>query len=80
MFFKKYILINDRPEKACDNGEAIFKYIYKNNPEIAKYTYFVIDNNNEDYYRLKKCGKVVKLNSRKHKFLYLEFPFQKKIL
>lgn len=68
---KKYILINDRPEKACDNGEAIFKYINKKRPDLAKYTYFVMDNNNIDYQRLKKYGKVVKLNSLKHKFLYL---------
>lgn len=74
---KKYILINDRPEKACDNGEALFKYINSNHPEIAKYTYFVMENNNEDYKRLKKCGKVVKLNGIKHKFLYLN---AKKIL
>lgn len=68
---KKYILINDRPEKACDNGEAVFKYISKNEPKFKKYTYFVIDNKNPDYKRLKKYGKVVKLNSIKHKYLYL---------
>ena len=55
---KKYILINDRPEKAGDNGEALFKYINKNELELAKNTYYVIDKNCEDYHRMKKYGKV----------------------
>ena len=68
---KKYILINDRYEKANDNGEAIFKYINKNEKEIAKNTYFAISGKCKDYKRLKKYGKVVKLYSIKHKFLFL---------
>lgn len=68
---KKYILISDRPEKAGDNGEAIFKYINKNMKNISKNTYYVIDKNNKDYSRMKKYGKVVKLRSLKHKFLFL---------
>ncbi len=68
---KKYILINDRPEKAGDNGEAIFKYINKNENELAKNTYFVISKKCKDYKRLKKYGNVVALNSIKHKLLFL---------
>ncbi len=68
---KKYILVNDRPQKAGDNGEAIFKYINKNEKKLAKNTYFVISNKCNDYKRLKKYGKVVKLNSIKHKLLFL---------
>ena len=68
---KKYILINDRPQKAGDNGEAVFKYINKNEKALAKKTYFVISNKCEDYKRLKKYGKVVKLNSFKHKYMFL---------
>lgn len=68
---KKYILINDRPEKAGDNGEAIFKYINRKEKELSKNTYFVIDKNNKDYRRLKKYGKVIKQQSLKHKFLFL---------
>lgn len=68
---KKYILINDRPEKAGDNGEAIYKYINKNEKNISKFTYYVIDKKNKDYSRLKKYGNVVKLKSWKHKFLFI---------
>lgn len=69
---KKYILVNDRPEKAGDNGEAIFKYINKNEKDIAKHTYFVISKKSKDYKRLKKIGKVVKKDSLKHKYLFLQ--------
>lgn len=68
---KKYILINDRPQKAGDNGEALFKYINKKEKRLAKNTYFVVSDKCEDYKRLKKYGKVVKINSAKHKFLFL---------
>ena len=68
---KKYILINDRPEKAGDNGEALFKYICANEKEMAKYTYFVIDKKSPDYERMKKYGNVVNIRSIKHRFLYL---------
>lgn len=68
---KKYILINDRPQKAGDNGEAVFKYINKNEKALAKKTYFVISNKCEDYKRLKKYGKVVKINSIRHKYMFL---------
>lgn len=68
---KKYVLINDRPEKGDDNGEALFKYINYNRKDIAKYTYFVIDKKSKDYKRLKKIGKVVNLRGLKHKFLFL---------
>ena len=68
---KKYILINDRLDKAGDNGEALFKYINKNLPKIAKKTYFVVSKDSSDYKRLKKYGKVVGTGSLKHKKLFL---------
>lgn len=69
---KKYILINDRANKADDNGEALFKYIYANKEKnIKTNTYFVISKNCTDYKRLKKIGNVVALKSLKHKFLFL---------
>jgi len=68
---KKYILINDRALKAGDNGEALFRYICQNEPELTKYTYFVISKNSPDFSRLKKFGKVVALGSLKHKLLFL---------
>lgn len=68
---KKYILINDRPEKASDNGEAVFKYINKYRKDLAKYTYYVISKENKDYSRLSEIGNVVIKNSKKHKYLFL---------
>ena len=72
---KKYILVNDRAFKAGDNGEAIFKYINEHEQELAKNTYFVIDKKSDDYNRLKKYGKVVKLGSLKHKFLFINSKY-----
>lgn len=72
---KKYVLINDRPDKAGDNGEALFKYIYTKRPDIAKYTYFVISKNSQDYSKMKKIGKVVPLRSLFHKFLFLNAKY-----
>jgi len=68
---KRYILINDRPEKAGDNGEALFKYICLNNKKLSKKTYFVLAKKNDEYKRLKKYGKIVIQNSLKHKFLFI---------
>jgi len=72
---KKYILINDRPNKAGDNGEALFKYIYSKRPDLAKYTYFVIDKKGANYNSLKKIGKVVHLRSVLHKILFLNSKY-----
>lgn len=72
---KKYILVNDRIIKGGDNGEALFKYINANEKKLAKYTYFVVDKNSEDFSRLKKYGKVVPFGSRKHKRLFLNAKF-----
>ena len=67
----KYILLCDRPEKAGDNGEALFKYINDNDKELAKNTYFVIAKKGKEYKRLKTIGKVILKNSIKHKYMYL---------
>lgn len=72
---KKFVLINDRPFIARDNGEAMFSYINKHHPETAKITYFVIDKNSSDYTRLKSIGKVVAKGSLKHKYLFLNAMF-----
>ena len=75
MRHKKYILISDRPEKGCDNGEAFFKYINQNHKDVAKYTYFAISKKSSEYNRLKKIGNVVATRSMKHKFLYLNAKY-----
>lgn len=62
-------LISDRATKAGDNGEALFRYLRKNHPEIdARY---VIDEHVPDYEAMKKIGPVLKRNSFKHKQLSL---------
>jgi len=72
---KKYILINDRPMKAGDNGEALFRYIRDNVPELRDYTYFVIRKNSSDYERMKPDGHVVALGSSEHKKLFINARF-----
>ena len=72
---KKYILINDRPEKAGDNGEAFFKYICDEKKEVSRDTFFVVSRNSNDYRRLKKYGKVVPYGSIKHKILFLNAKY-----
>lgn len=69
--FKQYILVNDRPEKAADNGEAIFRYIRSNEKDLAKHTFYVLEKNSPDYQRLKKYSHIVKKGSFKHKLLFI---------
>lgn len=68
---KKFWLINDRPDKAGDNGEAIFRYINEHKPQTAEKTYFAIRKDSPDYERLKNIGKVVAHGSLKHKHLFM---------
>ena len=63
-------LINDRNNKAGDNGEYFFKYLNdKHRDEID--SYFIISDNCEDYHRLKKIGNVIPLGSDEHKKKFL---------
>lgn len=68
---KKYILINDRPMVANDNGQAMFEYINKHHKDIASNCYFAISKNSEYYGKLKKKGNVVDIGSKKHKRIFL---------
>ena len=70
---KKYILINDRPGKADDNGEAIFRHINANYPELSRRTYYVVGQTMPKYEKreLRRIGKTVKHGSIRHKILYL---------
>ena len=71
-FKEKYYIINDRVTEGNDNGEALFKYIYKNDKKIARKTYYLIDKSNKNKYNeLKKIGKVLKFKSFKHKLKFL---------
>lgn len=68
---KKYIIINDRPMVANDNGQALFEYINKFHKKMAKKTYFAISKNSPDYKKLEKIGNVVDIGSENHKKLFL---------
>lgn len=61
-------LFFDRIDKADDNGEAMFRYVCKNCPDIE--SYFVIGKECEDYNRLQQVGKVIPANSVKHQLLF----------
>lgn len=62
-------LISDRYEKAGDNGEAFFKYMVENHPEIE--THFLLFKSSEDYDRLSKIGSVLEPYSWTHKMKHL---------
>lgn len=70
-FNKKEIwLISDRENIAGDNGETFFNYVIKNKNKRIK-PFFIIDAKSEDYKRIKKIGKTIKLNSIKYKLYFL---------
>lgn len=62
-------LISDRASKAGDNGEAFFRYVRENHPEID--ARFVINGDCPDYAAMQKIGPVVKKDSFVHKILHL---------
>ena len=69
-FNKKPIwLISDRPNVAGDNGEAFFRYMVAEHPEID--ASFVINADSPDYKKMKKIGPVIKRTSFKHKLKLL---------
>ncbi len=62
-------LLSDRGEKAGDNGEAFFRYMRKEHPEID--ARFVIRKDCSDYNRIKEIGPVVAKGTYKNRFLIL---------
>ncbi|WP_261006953.1 CDP-glycerol glycerophosphotransferase family protein [Staphylococcus haemolyticus] len=66
---KKVWLFVDRLEKAGDNAEALFDYVYKNQKDVTPF--FLINSSSPDYIKLRnKYGsKVVGFNSKKHHLL-----------
>lgn len=63
-FSNDYWLLCDREDVGGDNAEALFKYLMSN--KLHKNTYFCINKNSKDVYRLKKIGKVVYFKSLKY--------------
>lgn len=68
---KEIWLISDRVGKADDNGEALFTYMNTTQKDSGIETYFVLEQDSEDYERLSKIGKVVSFLSPEHKILSL---------
>lgn len=64
-----YWLISDRTVKAGDNGEAFFRYIRKNHPEIK--SCFVLSEDSPDFEGLKAIGPVCRYISLRHKLTLL---------
>lgn len=58
----------DRPDRADDNAEALYKYV-KNCPDVD--SYFVLDKESKDRERLEKIGNVIDVYSREHYLLVL---------
>ena len=67
----KIWIINDKHDKAGDNGEYFFRYLKFKQP-IGIQIYFAIDKNCSDYKRLKILDDIIDLNSNKYKNLFLE--------
>ncbi len=66
---KKVWLFIDRLDKAGDNAEALFDYVYKNNNDVTPF--FLINSSSRDYTKLRERygSKVVAFNSKKHHLL-----------
>lgn len=62
-------LISDRAGKAGDNGEAFFRYMRQNHPEID--AYFVLTKDSPDFERMSAIGPVLEKDSFKHKLYTL---------
>ena len=64
-------LINDRFNKARDNGEFFFRYLKDKNPKDISF-YFVISKNCSDYERIKELGNVLSFGSKKYNETFLK--------
>ncbi len=62
-------LVSDRINKADDNGEAFFRYLWETGRH--PHSFFVLRKDSRDYRRVKKYGKVLPYHSRRHKLLQL---------
>ena len=66
-------LISDRPTRPGDNGEAFFRYMRKEHPEIN--SKFVLTKASPEYKKIKAIGPVVEPRSTKHKLLVLKSDY-----
>lgn len=68
---KDILLITDRPRFGDDNGEALFRFIHSDRPDLRRKTWFVLDPEAPSYRELKRTRRVVRPGSRRHRRLYL---------
>ena len=64
-------IINDKRDRAGDNGEYFYRYMKFKKPKGIK-TYFAIEKKCSDYNRLKKLGGILDINSFFYKKIFLE--------
>lgn len=62
-------LIQEKKDKACDNGYHFFKYIRENYPNDD--CYYVIDIKSPDYKKVEKYGNIINYGSLKHWLYYM---------
>jgi hypothetical protein len=69
---KKYVVIMDRPNKAGDNGQALYEHIMQHGSKRLKScTYFVLDKKSDGYASLPCKSHVLQPRSIKHKLVFL---------
>lgn len=67
---KQIWILSDRVNMAGDNGEALFKFLNKQqNPNLK--IYYTISRKSTDYKRMKKIGKVLSYGTFRYKFIFL---------
>lgn len=68
---KNIWIINDNYNKAGDNGEYFFRFLKKKNPKELK-IYFAISGKSPDFFRLKKYGNILDLESDEYMNIFLK--------
>ena len=68
---KDVLLITDRPRYGDDNGEALFRYIQRERPDLRRRTWLVLHPDAPSYPELRRTGRVVHPRSRHHRMLYI---------
>ena len=67
---KEIWLINDKQDRAGDNGEYFFRYLMEKKLKDIE-IYFIIKKNCDDYERLKKFGNILDLDSNEYLITFL---------
>lgn len=67
---KRIWIFMDRPDKADDNAEHLFRYSVRQEDGIEKY--FVVSKESSDFDRMKQYGNVVEYGSQKHNLLMMQ--------